>query len=200
MEDKNPQDSYLLFVFGDMRVEGSQDEIAASLITITKHEKLKFIYGDYHMVLNLETDLPFDELKEFIYEVLKSERFEYFLMPTSDKTSVKLPNEMAQHLFDLENETENVFIFTQENVEDIKRRNKAGDEELDMIINYFLSENNLSFDDEDEEEDMLIKKIQREQKEVKPSIDELLEKIVENGIESLTLQEKQLLDEYSNGK
>ena len=197
METENPMDDYLLFVFGNLTVEGSQDEIASALLPITKNEKVKFIYGSYHMVVNLETDLPFDELKEYIYETLKSDVFEYFLMPMSDKTSVKLPETMAEHLFDLENDTDKVHVFTQLNVEELKKRDKQTDEELDLIINYFLSNNEFDMeDDDDDEEDDLIKQVMNKPKQ--PSIDELLEKIVENGMDSLTLQEKQLLDEYSN--
>lgn len=198
METENPMDDYLLFVFGNLTVEGSQDEIASALLPITKNEKVKFIYGSYHMVVNLETDLPFDELKEYIYETLKSDMFEYFLMPMSDKTSVKLPESMAEHLFDLENDTDKVHVFTQLDVEELKKRDKQTDEELDLIINYFLSNSEFEFtsDDEEDEEDDLIKQVMNKPKQ--PSIDELLEKIVENGMDSLTLQEKQLLDEYSN--
>ena len=198
METENPMDDYLLFVFGNLTVDGSQDEIASALLPITKNEKVKFIYGSYHMVVNLETDLPFDELKEYIYETLKSDMFEYFLMPMSDKTSVKLPESMAEHLFDLENDTDKVHVFTQLDVEELKKRDKQTDEELDLIINYFLSNSEFEFtsDDEEDEEDDLIKQVMNKPKQ--PSIDELLEKIVENGMDSLTLQEKQLLDEYSN--
>jgi len=196
METENPMDDYLLFVFGNLTVDGSQDEIASALLPITKNEKVKFIYGSYHMVVNLETELPFDELKEFIYETLKSDMFEYFLMPMSDKTSVKLPESMAEHLFDLENDTDKVHVFTQLDVEELKKRDKQTDEELDLIINYFLSNNEFDMEDDDDEEDDLIKKVMNKTKQ--PSVDEILEKIVENGMDSLTLQEKQILDEYSN--
>ena len=196
METENPMDDYLLFVFGNLTVDGSQDEIASALLPITKNEKVKFIYGSYHMVVNLETDLPFDELKEYIYETLKSDMFEYFLMPMSDKTSVKLPETMAEHLFDLENDTDKVHVFTQLDVEELKKRDKQTDEELDLIINYFLSNNEFDMEDDDDEEDDLIKKVMNKTKQ--PSVDEILEKIVENGMDSLTLQEKQILDEYSN--
>ena len=195
METENPMDDYLLFVFGNLTVDGSQDEIASALLPITKNEKVKFIYGSYHMVVNLETDLPFDELKEYIYETLKSDMFEYFLMPMSDKTSVKLPESMAEHLFDLENDTDKVHVFTQLDVEELKKRDKQTDEELDLIINYFLSNNEFDMEDDDDEDD-LIKKVMNKTKQ--PSVDEILEKIVENGMDSLTLQEKQILDEYSN--
>jgi len=203
MEDKYPQNGYLLFVFGDLMIEGMQEEIASTLLPITSNEKLKYIFGSYHMVVNMDTDIPFDELKEFIYETLKSERFEYFLMPTSDKSSVKLPTEMAQHLFDLENNNENVHIFTQENVEKIKMRDKQSDDELDLIINYFLSNTEgLTFDDvemeEDEDDDPLIRKVR--QKSQRPTVDQLLEKIADEGMDSLSVDEKQLLDEYANEK
>ncbi len=203
MEDKYQQNGYLLFVFGDLMIEGMQEEIASTLLPITSNEKLKYIFGSYHMVVNMDTDIPFDELKEFIYETLKSERFEYFLMPTSDKSSVKLPTEMAQHLFDLENNNENVHIFTQENVEKIKMRDKQSDDELDLIINYFLSNTEgLTFDDvemeEDEDDDPLIRKVR--QKSQRPTVDQLLEKIADEGMDSLSVDEKQLLDEYANEK
>ena len=203
MEDKYPQNGYLLFVFGDLMIEGMQEEIASTLLPITSNEKLKYIFGSYHMVVNMDTDIPFDELKEFIYETLKSERFEYFLMPTSDKSSVKLPTEMAQHLFDLENNNENVHIFTQENVEKIKMRDKQSDDELDLIINYFLSNTEgITFDDvemeEDEDDDPLIRKVR--QKSQRPTVDQLLEKIADEGMDSLSADEKQLLDEYANEK
>ena len=203
MEDKYPQNGYLLFVFGDLMIEGMQEEIASTLLPITSNEKLKYIFGSYHMVVNMDTDIPFDELKEFIYETLKSERFEYFLMPTSDKSSVKLPTEMAQHLFDLENNNENVHIFTQENVEKIKMRDKQSDDELGLIINYFLSNTEgLTFDDvemeEDEDDDPLIRKVR--QKSQRPTVDQLLEKIADEGMDSLSADEKQLLDEYANEK
>tara|TARA_R110000796_G_scaffold6210_5_gene22378 strand:+ start:385 stop:969 length:585 start_codon:yes stop_codon:yes gene_type:complete len=188
-EEKN--ESYLLFVFGNFTNDNDEREVAAQVLPITTNEKLKYIFGSYHMVINMETDLPFEELKEFIYETLKSDNYEYFLMPTAEKYSVKLPNEMVQHLFDLEQENENVHIFNQVSMEQLQRESKQTDEELDMMISYFMKENLDSEDDDDI--DIMLKP-----KESKPSMDELLEKIAESGVDALSSLEVKLLNQYSN--
>jgi len=188
-EEKN--ESYLLFVFGNFTNGNVEKEVASQVLPITTNEKLKYIFGSYHMVINMETDLPFDELKEFIYETLKSDNYEYFLMPTVEKYSVKLPNDMVQHLFDLEQENENVHIFNQLSMEKLQRESKQHDEDMDMVINYFMKE---GLDDEDDDDiDVMLKP-----KESKPSMDEILEKIVDSGIDSLSSLEVKLLNQYSN--
>ena len=75
------------------------------------------------------------------------------------------------------------------------------------IMDYFLSNSikNLnkeeieSFYFNEEEEDSLMKelKLKKNVTFVKPTLDELLEKVKESGVEKLTKYEKQILDEYA---
>jgi hypothetical protein len=110
-------------------------------------------------------------------------------MPMSEKTSAKLPKELADNLFDLEEDNENVNLML--NVPEMEV--KQEDEELDRIIEYFTKELDFTFDmEEDEEVDPMLVDNSL------PSMDDILDKLVENGPDSLTLDERKLLDRYAN--
>jgi|SaaInl85LU_5_DNA_1037374.scaffolds.fasta_scaffold14768_2 hypothetical protein len=189
MEIENNNETYLLFVFGDFTRESQVYEVGKSVILSSTDESIKYIYGSYHMIIKIRTDIPFDEFKKFIYETLKDDKYEYFLMPMSEKTSAKLPKDLADSLFDLESNNENVKIML--NVPEMEV--KQDDEELDRIIDYFTKELDFTFNMEEEEDidPMLVDNSL-------PSMDEILDKMVENGPDSLTLDERKLLDRYAN--
>ena len=189
MSIENSNETYLLFVFGDFTTEYKVNQVGKSVILASTDETIKYIYGSYHMIIKINTDIPFDEFKKFIYESLKEDKYEYFLMPMSEKTSAKLPKDLANNLFDLESDNENVKIMI--NIPEMEV--KQDDEELDRIIEYFTKELDFTFDmEEDEEVDPLLVDNSL------PSMDDILDKLVENGPDSLTLDERKLLDRYAN--
>ncbi len=189
MSIENSNETYLLFVFGDFTTEYRVNQVGKSVILASTDETIKYIYGSYHMIIKINTDIPFDEFKKFIYESLKEDKYEYFLMPMSEKTSAKLPKDLANNLFDLESDNENVKIMM--NIPEMEV--KQDDEELDRIIEYFTKELDFTFDmEEDEEVDPMMVDNSL------PSMDDILDKLVENGPYSLTLDERKLLDRYAN--
>ena len=189
MSIENSNETYLLFVFGDFTTEYKVNQVGKSVILASTDETIKYIYGSYHMIIKINTDIPFDEFKKFIYESLKEDKYEYFLMPMSEKTSAKLPKDLANNLFDLESDNENVKIMI--NIPEMEV--KQDDEELDRIIEYFTKELDFTFDmEEDEEVDPMLVDNSL------PSMDDILDKLVENGPDSLTLDERKLLDRYAN--
>lgn len=189
MSIENSNETYLLFVFGDFTTEYKVNQVGKSVILASTDETIKYIYGSYHMIIKINTDIPFDEFKKFIYESLKEDKYEYFLMPMSEKTSAKLPKDLANNLFDLESDNENVKIMM--NIPEMEV--KQDDEELDRIIEYFTKELDFTFDmEEDEEVDPML------MDNSLPSMDDILDKLVENGPDSLTLDERKLLDRYAN--
>lgn len=189
MSIENSNETYLLFVFGDFTTEYKVNQVGKSVILASTDETIKYIYGAYHMIIKINTDIPFDEFKKFIYESLKEDKYEYFLMPMSEKTSAKLPKDLANNLFDLESDNENVKIMI--NIPEMEV--KQDDEELDRIIEYFTKELDFTFDmEEDEEVDPMLVDNSL------PSMDDILDKLVENGPDSLTLDERKLLDRYAN--
>lgn len=189
MSIENSNETYLLFVFGDFTSDYKVNQVGKSVILASTDETIKYIYGSYHMIIKINTDIPFDEFKKFIYESLKEDKYEYFLMPMSEKTSAKLPKELADNLFDLEEDNENVNLML--NVPEMEV--KQDDEELDRIIDYFTKELDFTFDmEEDEDVDPMLVDNSL------PSMDDILDKLVENGPDSLTLDERKLLDRYAN--
>jgi len=86
-----------------------------------------------------------------------------------------------------------------------KMPNKQDDDEMLKIMDYFLHNSMKNFDKDEidnmfyNEEDSLINelKLKKNVTFVKPTLDELLEKVKENGVDKLTKYEKQILDEYA---
>lgn len=193
MDKQNNEETYLLFVFGDFTTDSKVYDVGQSIILTSSDETIKYIYGSYHMVLKITTDIPFDEFKQFIFTTLKEDTYEYFLMPYSEKSSVKLPKKLAENLFDLDEENENVRVMDIPTLEEVERQSKQGDDELDKLISYFTKDMGLNFEMEDEEVDpMMFKKV------IEPTMNEILDNMVENGVESLTLEDKRLLEKYAN--
>jgi hypothetical protein len=86
-----------------------------------------------------------------------------------------------------------------------KMPNKQDDDEMLKIMDYFLQNSMKNFDKDEidnmfyNEEDSLINelKLKKNVTFVKPTLDELLEKVKESGVDKLTKYEKQILDEYA---
>jgi hypothetical protein len=74
-----------------------------------------------------------------------------------------------------------------------------GSENIEMFIDMKSEKNNLRFNEEEEDYDdfvaLLLDEVKRKVK--KPSLDQLLEKISKNGVESLSTYEKETLEYYS---
>ena len=86
-----------------------------------------------------------------------------------------MTDDMKEHLFDLETETEGAITF------DLLPENQEW-----------------TFDDEDGEDDIMTDLMKQVKKNLQlPTLDQLLDKVVEHGVDSLTPYEKTTLDNYS---
>lgn len=101
----------------------------------------------------------------------------YILTELNDEVTISMPKDIKQHLMDLENSSDNI----------------------EMFIDMKLEKNNTRYNDEEKYDDdfvaLLLDEVKRKVK--KPSLDQLLEKISKNGIDSLTNFEKETLEYYS---
>jgi len=197
---------YLLFIFSDFKENGSfLKDIPLQFIPISTSKYFKYNFGDYGMVCNFETDLPFDEVREFTQMVLEGLVDQFFIIEHSDNMAAHMPDNLKLNLFDLN--SDNRKYDTPDNMSD-----KQGEDEGFKIMEFFLSKKEdgsvdpsdlinfiFSGDEEDEDEDSIIHKARMKQKakDARPSLDQLLEKIKEKGIKSLTKYENQLLEEYA---
>lgn len=189
---------YMLFIFARF-AEGSTilKDIPLQLSPVSSSKYLKYNHTDSNVVCNFESKLPFDDLREFIESTIGLIVDQWYLFEHPDNMAVHIDDSLKLNLFDLDTE----------NMEYDKVSDKQDDDEMLKIMDYFLSHTMKTFDKdemgsfymENDEEDSLIKRLKMKKNDtfVKPTLDQLLEKVKENGVEKLTKYEKQILDEYA---
>lgn len=169
---------YITFLMG-VDVDSKEElENFASALTPIQTGHLKYIFIMNSMVIHFDTDVPYEELKLFMAELCKEYNFYYILQEFPDKMSLNFDDVDCKHLFDLS--------VLEKNID-----NTAG------------IEFNFKFDyGDDEEEDIdddLVQQLKEKYliKEEEPSLDDILEKIHQKGVSSLTIQEKSILNNYN---
>jgi len=193
---------YLLFLFGNYRGGGKLIEaITGEFTPIISNDYLKFIWGDNGAVIHFQSDLPFEQVSDFVELQLGGMVEQYFLMESTENTTAYGPDESISYLMDIDTEIQR----PQPIDNNIER-----EEELDKVIKYFMdnftyededSNFSINFNDEDDEDDNEIEMIKmRSSNENVLTLDQLLDKITEKGIKSLSKKEKQQLEKYANGK
>jgi hypothetical protein len=103
-----------------------------------------------------------------------------------------MPPELKLNLFDLNEENLNI---EQKDV-NFKDMMNIMDNFLINLTSSFNTDNLLSEDDMDKMFENIMNEVDKRE-EFTPTVDDILDKIKDKGIESLTNTEKQILDEYS---
>ena len=169
---------YLLSVTDDFASEGMCKEIALSISPIVDSPNLKFHYTRNQIIFSFGTETPKDEIFEYITGILHGLVEIFILTEVVDDFSISLPDDIKDHLFDLENVGENVTMKL--DMERIKKN-------LDF-----------SFDDEDEDDDDIMSLIfKNKTTDPNPTLDQILDKLYSEGIDSLSSKEKNILQTYS---
>lgn len=193
MEPKEEK-SYLLLVYGNY--DGGEKfvkEIVNQFAPVLSSNMMKYTWGENGLVCHFDSNVDFDDLQMFVQDVMGMMCEQYFFMEKPDKMSVHGPQEIIEHLFELENNVDG-YVYKNENLED------PNGMELDKIMEFFMSINDeveSAINDDDEDNDIeLIKKSKKKKPE--PNIDDILDKMIDKGKDSLTKKEKKILDNYSN--
>jgi hypothetical protein len=176
--------SYILFVFAK---HNEQEEfitsLAEELSVISDSLNIKFYYGPESGIFTFDTMDEFSVVKEYMEIMFCESKIVYMLLPYEhDKMSVGLTDDIYKHLF-TQNIGENMSGFEPEAQKMLSKELK---ERVDLFFDKIT-------DDEDEDDE--IKKIKS--KLPIPSLDNLLDKIKDNGMASLTKKELSLLEQYS---
>jgi hypothetical protein len=176
---------YLLTITNDFASEEMCKEIALSISPIVDSPNLKFHYTGNQIIFSFGTETPKNEIYEYITGILYGFIEIFILTEVIDDFSVFLPKHIKEHLLDLENVGENVTMKL--DMERIKKN-------LDF-----------SFDDDDDDDDdntftsddfrSLI--IKYHTTEPTPTLDQILDKLYSEGMDSLSLKEKNVLETYS---
>ena len=179
---------YMLFLYGDFaESEKITEDITLQLVTITSSEYLKFTYGEYGAAIHFRSKELFSELKEYIDMVFNEITDQYFLVEIKGNYDIKMTRKMKKDFLNIDGivkkeETRNGTI----NVEEEKNRiNNIKNFSFEMFLP-ILDENEFLRN--------------RKQEIIEPTVDEILDKIVEKGIQSLTESEKNILDNYGKSK
>ena len=190
----NDLTKYILFVFAkNDNPKEFTEQIAEELCVISDTPNLNFYFGPESSVFTITTLDSYEDVKDYVDMILGVGEIMYVLLPyTSDKLSYGLPEKISKHLF---NDGISDFMSEKPNnsyTEEFEVRKMIQDQIRDS---FNLNIENFDFDyDEDEWSD--IDEIKNKQRN--PSLDELLEKIKEKGLNSLTEKELSQLNKYSN--
>jgi len=185
---------YILFVFAkNDNPKEFTEQIAEELCVISDTPNLNFYFGPESSVFTISTLDSYEDVKDYVDMVLGVGEIMYVLLPyTSDKLSYGLPEKIYKHLF---NDGISDFMSGKSNnsePNEFEVRKMIQDKIRDT---FNLNIENFDFEyDEDEWSD--IDEIKNKQRS--PSLDELLEKIKEKGLNSLTEKELIYLNKYSN--
>lgn len=185
---------YILFVFAkNDNPKEFTEQIAEELCVISDTPNLNFYFGPESSVFTISTLDSYEDVKDYVDMVLGVGDIMYVLLPyTPDKLSYGLPKTISDHLFN-----DGISDFMSEKT----KNSEPNDFEVRKMIQdkirdtFKLNIENFDFE-YDEEEWTDIDEIKNKQRN--PSLDELLDKIKEKGLNSLTEKELLQLNKYSN--
>jgi hypothetical protein len=166
---------YLLTVIGDFKSQEKLKEIALAFSPLVDSPTLKYQYTKGVLLFHFASEMDMKDIHEFL-ELTSYELYDSFILSEmTDKMSVFMPQEYVDHLFNLEDNSEQ--------------------NEYDVVL---IPKNNAQHGDDVEDEEFVALLLDEVKRHLKPpSLDQLLEKIKNQGIESLTPFEKGTLENYS---
>lgn len=175
--------NYLMFVFGEHKHQDKFVELIAEEIRMVADTKnIKFYYGETSSIFTFNSRVELKDIEKSLSLSFGDSEIVYFILPFNQgNMSTKLPYGIYNHLFDIENgDTMLGFTYTPQESNNNKL-NRFTDEFIDIFNDYnpFSEMLNMSH------------------KIFTPTMDEILDKISENGISSLSEYELIILENYS---
>jgi hypothetical protein len=167
---------YLLFVYpcnDNWDETESNQKFANELVQIIKDEKLKFVYGESHSIFNFESDMSQSEVEGYV-NLIKDDvpDFMYVLVQNAKNVSSDMEKSNFEHLMGKKKRGRKPKVTNQK-------------QKLSFDVAAFLEEHRKKVDE------FLKNNV------CDLTLDEILDKIIDQGIDSLTRAEKDKLDEYS---
>ena len=177
---------YLLFMFGQWStIENNADivnNIKDVMETIVTEEEFTFITGDHVIIMCIKSRMAFEEIEEVLKEFLSPYINTLFLMPKPRKLFFRMDDNLKNHLFGKNKKRYKHInpkiaeILTQQLKSIVDKRVKKLKRDIDFT-----------------QKDNIIKNVHL----IPMTIDNLLDKIIDYGIESLTKEEKEFLNNFN---
>lgn len=181
--------AYMLFIFGDFEEhENLASNLSGQLLTVVSSPFLKFTYGEYGVVFHFRSKEDFSDLKEYVDMAMFEITEQYFLMEVTKNMDIKMPRKLKKDFLNIDDQTTKIEPKNGKiDVEELKEKRKKDVKNISFDIFFPILDPNSDFNT-NKEVDYL------------PTVDEILDKISEKGIESLTEKEKEILDNYGKRK
>jgi len=172
---------FLLVVFGDYLQDSESVDylknFAISLTPLVDSPQIKFQFTKGASIFHFGTEVPMEEINYYIKSCIENDgvSMSFILTEMNDKVSVSLPQVTYEHLMDLESDK----------FSEIRLGQNTNTEYITEEDEDYMQYENLA---------SLLELIKNDKR---PSLDSILDKIKDKGIESLTNYEKDILSEYS---
>ena len=168
---------YLLTILGEFKTKEMCQNVALSITPIVDSPNLKFQHANGVLIFHFSSEIPKEEIYEYVRGVLYGITDSFILTTITDDVSVSMPEDIYNHLFDLE----------------------SADGEMDMKLDMTRIKNNLDFMEQEEDDlvALLLEEMRVNNMIKRPSLDQILDKVLTNGIDSLSPFEKDTLETYS---
>lgn len=167
---------YILTVIGSFESEKVCQDLALSLTPIVDSAHMKFQHTNGVLLFHFASEVSKSEIFDYVGGILFGITEAYLLTELHDNLTLSMPKEIKEHLLDLENATE--------------------DAEMNIDMNRIKK--NLDFMEEEDDEDFVALLLgEKNNLFKKPSLDQILDKVLDKGYESLTEFEKDILKSYS---
>jgi hypothetical protein len=195
---KKRNKSYILFLYGiwDDDEKFIRD-IRDILLLVVDSGYLKFVHGPSSAILSFKSMESFEDISEYLVDALPKYVTNYIFIPKPRKISHRFPDDMDKHLFDLDT-----------NTNDLVDKQKKKDVEIDLI--YPNLEESLDIPTEGIEQfmgkfDKMFEEFIEDVRDITTkgknfNLDDILDKITENGVSSLTKDELEFLDNHNKNK
>jgi hypothetical protein len=182
---------YLLFVYGNYSEHDYVLKGIAKILGGVACNDVKYQYGDSGGIFHFSTLEKPGKLKKTIASQLQGVSAMYFLVPFNKNVNFYIADQKVEtHLFTQDTDNMSDSNKVEYNLEDMQSEMSDIDIEVFMKnLSKFIGVD-LTQIEVDEQQVQIGKE---------KTLDEILDKINECGIESLTTTEKQLLDEYAKG-
>ena len=164
---------YILILFGDFKSDELTKEVAMNLTPLVDSPHLKFQRTMGSIIFHFASEVSQEEINDYVWGTLIDVTNSFILSEYTDKMTLNFPEDVKKHLFDLEKNSEDLYI------------NMSINSSVKREMNH----------DEDEFVALLLEQIKDKVK--KPSLDFILDKINSEGLQSLTPFKKEILDSYS---
>tara|TARA_Y100000389_G_C17453446_1_gene516380 strand:- start:1044 stop:1604 length:561 start_codon:yes stop_codon:yes gene_type:complete len=179
--------NYFLFIVGNFNdpstVNSNVTDIIHTLTMLLNESTLRYIHHDNLMVCHFQSIETLEEIDWMLTNTLNDDVTAYFLLPKPRQMGIRLDKELEKHLTDLKSKPNTDKPNIDENI----------GEGFKHIGEIFSSMKDM--------EDMeIIFKLPNNKSDTPTltySVDDILDKISVNGLDSLTIEEKNFLDQES---